>query len=77
MFFFFIFGMIFMIVIGFVLYSEGVGQGSWQDMLFGWVILLFGQSQDVYIWYRLGMWYLIMFIMIYVYVVICEDIMLC
>ena len=75
MFFFFILGMIFMIFTGFALYSEGAGQGSWQDTLFGWVIPLFGQSQDVHTWHRLGMWYLITFIMIHVYVAIREDIM--
>ena len=41
-------GGLFMIFTGFALYSEGLGQGSWADTLFGWVIPLFGQSQDVH-----------------------------
>ncbi|WP_415887895.1 Ni/Fe-hydrogenase, b-type cytochrome subunit [Neptuniibacter sp. QD37_6] len=75
MFFFFVLGMMFMIVTGFALYGEGLGQGSWADTIFGWVIPLMGQSQDVHTWHRLGMWYLITFILIHVYVAIREDIM--
>jgi Ni/Fe-hydrogenase 1 B-type cytochrome subunit len=67
--------MIFMILTGFALYSEGSQAGSWQDKLFGWVIPLFGQSQDVHSWHRLGMWAMIMFITLHVYAAIREDIM--
>jgi Ni/Fe-hydrogenase 1 B-type cytochrome subunit len=66
---------IFMIVTGFALYSEGAGAGSWQDSLFGWVIPLFGQSQDVHTWHRLGMWAMVIFVMLHVYAAIREDIM--
>lgn len=75
MFGFFVLGMTFMIFTGFALYSEGTGVGSWQDQLFGWVIPLFGQSQDVHTWHRLGMWFLVIFIMTHVYVAVREDIM--
>ncbi|MEM5536963.1 Ni/Fe-hydrogenase, b-type cytochrome subunit [Neptuniibacter pectenicola] len=75
MFFFFVLGISFMIVTGFALYGEGLGQGSWADQLFGWVIPAMGQSQDVHTWHHLGMWYLITFVMIHVYVAIREDIM--
>lgn len=75
MFFFFVLGMIFMIITGFALYSEGLGMGSWADVMFGWVIPLMGQSQDVHTWHHLGMWYLIIFVMVHVYVAIREDIM--
>ena len=67
--------MLFMIVTGFALYGEGAGAGSWQDKLFGWVIPLFGQSQDVHTWHRLGMWAMIMFVSVHVYAAIREDIM--
>lgn len=66
---------IFMIVTGFALYSEGAGAGSWQDSLFGWVIPLFGQSQDVHTWHRMGMWAMVIFVMLHVYAAIREDIM--
>ncbi|MDR9468645.1 Ni/Fe-hydrogenase, b-type cytochrome subunit [Marinospirillum sp.] len=75
MFCFFVVGMTFMIFTGFALYSEGAGAGSWQDQLFGWVIPLFGQSQDVHTWHRLGMWFLVIFIMTHIYVAVREDIM--
>ncbi|GAA6168165.1 Ni/Fe-hydrogenase, b-type cytochrome subunit [Sessilibacter corallicola] len=75
MFTLFVLGMIFMIFTGFALYSEGLGVGSWADTLFGWVIPLMGQSQDVHTWHRLGMWLIIVFIMTHVYVAIREDIM--
>ena len=75
MFFFFVLGMIFMIITGFALYGEGLGQDSWADVVFGWVIPAMGQSQDVHTWHHLGMWYLITFIMIHVYVAVREDIM--
>jgi len=65
----------FMIVTGFALYAEGAQMGSWQDKLFGWVIPLFGQSQDVHTWHHLGMWGLIIFVILHVYAAIREDIM--
>ena len=66
---------IFMIVTGFALYSEGSQAGSWQDHLFGWVIPLMGQSQDVHTWHRLGMWGIVTFVLLHIYAAIREDIM--
>ena len=66
---------IFMICTGFAMYGEGLGVGSWADMLFGWVIPLFGQSQDVHTWHRLGMWGMVIFVTLHVYAAIREDIM--
>jgi len=65
----------FMIFTGFALYAEGAQRGSWQDLLFGWVIPLFGQSQDVHTWHHLGMWGLVMFLILHVYAAVREDIM--
>ncbi|MBY4678848.1 Ni/Fe-hydrogenase, b-type cytochrome subunit [Marinobacterium arenosum] len=75
MFFMFVLGNLFMIFTGFALYGEGLGQDSWADQLFGWLIPLLGQSQGVHSWHHLGMWYLIIFVMIHVYVAVREDIM--
>lgn len=75
MFCFFVLGNTFMIFTGFALYGEGLGSGSWADQLFGWVIPLFGQSQDVHTWHHLGMWYIVVFVMTHVYVAVREDIM--
>ena len=65
----------FMIVTGFALYAEGQQRGSWQDLLFGWVVPLFGQSQDVHTWHHLGLWGLVMFLILHVYAAVREDIM--
>lgn len=68
-------GSVFMIFTGFALYSEGAGKGGVLDALFGWVIPLFGQSQDVHTWHHLGMWVILTFVIIHVYAAIREDIM--
>ena len=68
-------GSISMIFTGFALYSEQAGLGSWQDRWFGWLIPLVGQSQDVRLWHHWGMWIILLFVMIHVYVAIREDIM--
>jgi len=67
---------LFMTVTGFALYGEGTQAGSWAHTLFtSWVIPLFGQSQDVHTWHRLGMWAMIVFVILHVYAAIREDIM--
>lgn len=72
----FVYGIIFMLVTGFALYGEGTGAGSWANSLFtSWVIPLFGQSMDVHTWHHFGMWLIILFVMIHIYVAVREDIM--
>lgn len=66
---------VFMLFTGFALYGEGAQAGSWQQALFGWVIPLFGQSQDVHTVHRLGMWAMVLFVMLHIYAAIREDIM--
>lgn len=63
-----------MLLTGFALYAEQTGLGSWQDRLFGWLIPLLGQSQDVRLWHHWGMWVIVVFVMLHVYVAIREDI---
>ena len=72
-FMFFVLGSLFMIVTGFALYGEGLGSGSWADRLFGWVIPLLGGSQATHSWHHLGMWYLVVFMMLHVYISIREQ----
>ena len=63
-----------MIVTGFSLYGEGLGMNSWAYQWFtSWVNPLFGQSQDVHTWHRLGMWYLILFTMVHMYMATREE----
>ncbi len=66
---------IFMLFTGFALYAEGSQRGSWADTVFGWVIPLMGQSQDVHTWHRLGMWAMVIFTIMHIYSAIREDIM--
>jgi Ni/Fe-hydrogenase 1 B-type cytochrome subunit len=72
--FLFVWGTLFMIVTGFALYSEGTGQGSWQHSLFSsWVLPVFGDSQSLHSWHHLGMWLIICFTLIHIYVAVRED----
>ncbi|AYG63981.1 MULTISPECIES: Ni/Fe-hydrogenase, b-type cytochrome subunit [Rhizobium] len=64
----------FMIITGFALYSEGVGRDSWEYALFGWVFSIWPNSQDVHTFHRLGMWGILIFVMIHIYVAVREDI---
>ena len=66
---------ILMICTGFALYGEGMGLGSWQDRLFGWVIPLLGGSQATHSWHHLGMWGIVCFVILHVYAAVREDIM--
>lgn len=76
MFLMLILGTVFMIFTGLALYGQGAGMGSWQyDYFSSWIIPLFGQSQDVHTWHRVGMWYILCFIIIHIYVAFREDIM--
>jgi Ni/Fe-hydrogenase 1 B-type cytochrome subunit len=74
MFAMYLLGSVFMIVTGFALYGEGLGMGSWAYRGFtSWVNPLFGQSQDVHTWHRMGMWYLIWFTMVHMYMATREE----
>ncbi|MDE2441005.1 MAG: Ni/Fe-hydrogenase, b-type cytochrome subunit, partial [Betaproteobacteria bacterium] len=75
MFFFFTVLAVGMVFTGFALYSEGAGVGSWQDVLFGWVIPALGGSLQTHNFHRLGMWIMMTFVLVHVYAAIREDIM--
>ncbi len=76
MFMMFTVGMFIMLFTGFALYGEGLGEGSWADRLFGWVISLAGgNSLQVHNWHHLGMWLIVTFVIVHVYAAIREDIM--
>ncbi|WP_363345723.1 Ni/Fe-hydrogenase, b-type cytochrome subunit [Methylocystis echinoides] len=65
---------VFMIVTGFALYSEGEGIDSWQHKAFGWVFLIWPNSQEVHTFHHLGMWALVVFTIIHIYAAVREDI---
>lgn len=75
MFFMVTLALTFQIVTGFALYSEGKGIDSWQAKMFGWVFDIWPNSQEVHTLHHLGMWVLIVFVIVHVYVAVREDIM--
>ena len=75
MFFMVVLGMLFMMATGFALYGEGLGQQSWAFALFSsWVLPLLGFSQNVHTLHHLGMWVLIVFTIVHIYMASREDI---
>lgn len=65
---------LFMLLTGFALYSEGKGHGGWHDALFGWVLVALGGSQNVHTVHHVGMWVLICFSILHIYIVVREDV---
>jgi Ni/Fe-hydrogenase 1 B-type cytochrome subunit len=66
---------LFLIFTGFALYGEGLGLGSWADSLFGWVIPALDGSQNTKMLHLLGMWVMLVFVVIHIYMAIRADIM--
>ena len=66
---------VFMICTGFALYSQGTGAGSWADTLFGWVFVIEPSSQTVRMWHLMGMWLMLTFVVIHIYMVIRAEFM--
>lgn len=75
MFFFITLGVSFMIVTGMALYAEGAQEGSLTYTLFGWVHSLTWNSQRLHTLHHLGMWWIVIFMIVHIYVAIREDIM--
>jgi len=66
---------LFMIFTGFALYGEGLGGGSWADRWFGWVIPALDGSMETKMLHLLGMWVMLVFVVIHIYMAIRADIM--
>lgn len=64
---------LFMVCTGFALYSQGLGADSWADKLFGWVFVLEASSQTVRMWHLMGMWLMLFFVIIHIYMAIRAD----
>lgn len=75
MFFFITLGVSFMIVTGLALYAEGAQEGSLTHDLFGWVHSLTWNSHRLHTLHHLGMWWIVIFMIVHIYVAIREDIM--
>ncbi|RXH38143.1 Ni/Fe hydrogenase 1 b-type cytochrome subunit [Bradyrhizobium nanningense] len=63
----------FMVITGFALYGQGVGNDSWQNKVFGWVFSIWPNSQDVHTWHHFGLWVIVMFALVHIYAVIREN----
>ena len=75
MFFMYLLGSLWMIPSAFALYGEGTGMNSWQFRFFtSWLQPLIGDSQALHTWHRVGMWYLILFSMVHMYMVVRQDV---
>jgi len=74
MFLFATIGYLFMICTGFALYAEGLGRGSWADKAFGWVVPLIGDSERVHNLHNLGMWLIVCFVIVHIYMAVRADI---
>ena len=73
-FFFYVLGTVFMVCSGFAMYGEAQGMESWTFALFtSWMMPLFGYSQNLHTFHHLGMWYLITFVLVHLYMVVRED----
>lgn len=66
---------LFMIATGFAMYSEASGRDTWQHAAFYWVIDIWGNTIDVHLWHRMGMWVIACFVIGHVYSAVREDIM--
>ena len=75
MFFAYMLTSVFMMLTGFAMYSEGQQAGGLYEQMFGWVITLLGQSQDVHTWHHLGLWAVVIFIILHVYAAVREEIL--
>lgn len=75
MFFMYLLGSVWMILSGFALYGEGTGMGTWQFTYFtSWLQPLVGDSQMLHTLHRFGMWYLILFSLVHMYMVVRQDV---
>lgn len=73
--FFITLGVSFMIISSMALYAEGAQEGSLTHTLFCWVHRLTWNSQQLHTLHHLGMWWIVIFMIIHIYVAIREDIM--
>lgn len=75
MFFAFLIPLLNGVVTGLALYAEGLGTDSWLFAAFGWVFTVYGDPFNVHTWHRLGMWVIVCFAIVHIYVAFREDIM--
>lgn len=76
MFFAYTIAMLVMILTGGAMYAEGAGMGSWQHIMFGWVIPLVGNNTFfLHTIHHFVMWVIILFVIVHIYTAIREETM--
>jgi Ni/Fe-hydrogenase 1 B-type cytochrome subunit len=71
----FILPLVFMMITGLALYGQGEGERSWLNPISQTVFALTGGSMMTHTLHRLGMWMILTFTIIHLYLVVREDIM--
>ena len=71
----FVWGIVFMGITGLALYGEGEGAGIIHWWITKPVLWWFNNSQEVHTLHHLGMWAIVIFAMVHIYVAVREDIM--
>ena len=73
MFFVFLLPLVVVLLTGFALYAEDSGIQSGWYRVFGWVFLVLGDSMTVHTVHHIGMWVIVLFSMIHMYMAVRED----
>jgi Ni/Fe-hydrogenase 1 B-type cytochrome subunit len=62
-----------LIATGYAMHGQQLGDGSWADSLFGWVVPALGNSQEVRMWHYASMWLMVAFVIVHVYMAVRAD----
>lgn len=67
--------LLFMIVTGFALYGQAYPGGFWWTVATSWVMPLLGGNQWVRLFHHLGLWVIVIFVVLHVYLAIRSDVL--
>lgn len=74
MFFAYTIAMLVMILTGWAMYAEGTGMGSWQHILFGWVVSFTGNNTFfLHTIHHFFMWVMVLFAIVHIYTALREE----
>lgn len=67
--------LLFMTVTGFALYGQANPGGFWWNVMTSWVMPLFGGNQAVRLYHHLGLWLIVVFVVLHVYLAVRSDVL--
>jgi Ni/Fe-hydrogenase 1 B-type cytochrome subunit len=67
--------LLFMVATGFALYGQANPGGFWWTVATSWVMPLFGGNQMVRLLHHLGMWVIVAYVIVHIYLVIRADVL--